>query len=212
MATGGLGMGTAPASAPSNLLEQKLRAEAVVKAAAGWFLWVAALSVVNSFLSMSGSGIRFIFGLGAAQIIDALAHQAGSSGVVLDLIINGFVAGVLLLFWNFARKGEKWAFIVGMALYAVDGLILLSLKEVLGTAFHAYALYRMYRGIAVIPVLQRIEQAMAPAGAPIVPKQTIRFAYCGVAPIGVSASCECVSVFLPACSQFSASPAPDVAS
>jgi hypothetical protein len=28
----------------------------------------------------------------------------------------------------------------------------------------------MYRGIAVIPVLQRIEQAMAPAGAPIVPK------------------------------------------
>src|SRR6266571_3704614 len=119
MATGGLGMGTAPASAPSNLLAQKLRAEAVVKAAAGWFLWVAALSVVNSFLSMSGSGIRFI---------------------------------------------------VGLALYAVDGLILLSLKDVLGTAFHAYALYRMYRGIAVIPVLQRIEQAMAPAGAPIVPK------------------------------------------
>src|SRR6266571_3979326 len=118
MATGGLGMGTAPAPAPNNLLEQKLRAEAVVKAAAGWFLWVAALSVVNSFLSMSGSGIRFIFGLGIAQIIDALAHQAGSSGVVLDLIINGFVAGVLLLFWNFARKGEKWAFIVGMALYA----------------------------------------------------------------------------------------------
>ena len=54
MATGGLGMGTAPAPAPNNLLEQKLRAEAVVKAAAGWFLWVAALSVVNSFLSMSG--------------------------------------------------------------------------------------------------------------------------------------------------------------
>jgi hypothetical protein len=170
MATGGLGMGTAPAPAANNLLEQKLRAEAAIKAAAGWFLWVAALSVVNSFLSMSGSGIRFIFGLGTAQIIDALAHQAGSSGVVLDLIINGFVAAVLVLFWNFARKGEKWAFIVGMALYAVDGLILLSLKDVLGTAFHAYALYRMYRGIAVIPVLQRIEQAMAPAGAPIVPK------------------------------------------
>jgi len=29
--------------------------------------------VVNSFLSMSGSGIHFIFGLGTAQIIDALA-------------------------------------------------------------------------------------------------------------------------------------------
>jgi hypothetical protein len=114
MATGGFGMGTAPAPAATNLLEQKLRAEAAVKAAAGWFLWVAALSMVNSFLSMSGSGIRFIFGLGAAQIIDALAHQAGNGGMVLDLIINGFGAAVLLLFWNFARKGQKWAFMVGM--------------------------------------------------------------------------------------------------
>src|SRR5437660_3730985 len=105
MATGGLRMGTAPASATSNLLAQKLRAEAVVKAAAGWFLWVAALSVVNSLLTMSGSGIRFIFGLGAAQIIDTLEHQTGSSGVVFDLIINGFVAGVMLLFCNFASKG-----------------------------------------------------------------------------------------------------------
>ena len=90
--------------------------------------------------------------------------------MVLDLIINGFVAAVLLLFWNFARKGERWAFIVGMAVYAVDGLILLTFKDFLGVAFHGYALYRMYRGIAVIPVLQRIEQAMMPAGAPIVPK------------------------------------------
>ncbi len=79
MPTGGLGMGTAPASAPSNLLAQKLRAEAVVKATAEWFLWVAALSVVNSFLSMSGSGIRFIFGLGTAQIIDALAHRRAAA-------------------------------------------------------------------------------------------------------------------------------------
>jgi len=170
MATGGLGMGTAPAPAPSNLVEQKLRAEAAVKAAAGWFLWVAALSLVNSVLSMSGSGVRFIFGLGTAQIIDALAHQADSGGVALDLIINGFVAAVLLLFWNFARKGQKWAFLVGMAVYAVDGLILLPFKDFLGIAFHAYALYRMYRGITVIPVLQRIEQAMAPANAPIVPR------------------------------------------
>jgi len=168
MATGG--MGTAPAPGPNHLLEQKLRAQAAVKAAAGWFLWVAALSMVNSFLSMSGSGFRFIFGLGTAQIIDTLAHQAGTGGMALDLIINGFVAGVLLLFWNFARKGEKWAFLVGMAVYAGDGLILLTFKDFLGVAFHAYALYRMYRGLAVIPALQRIEEAMAPAGAPIVPK------------------------------------------
>ena len=169
MATGGLGMGTAPASAPSNLLAQKLRAEAVVKAAAGCFLGCRA--VRGEFFPVD-VWLRHSLYLRTGYSSDhrRSSAQAGSSGVVLDLIINGFVAGVLLLFWNFARKGEKWAFIVGMALYAVDGLILLSLKDVLGTAFHAYALYRMYRGIAVIPVPQRIEQAMAPAGAPIVPK------------------------------------------
>src|SRR5437867_9205811 len=170
MATGGLGMGTAPASAPSNLLAQKLRAEAVVKAAAGCFLGCRA--VRGEFFPVD-VWLRHSLYLRTGYSSDHRRSSAPGGQQrcgAIDLIINGFVAGVLLLFWNFARKGEKWAFIVGMALYAVDGLILLSLKDVLGTAFHAYALYRMYRGIAVIPVLQRIEQAMAPAGAPIVPK------------------------------------------
>jgi len=47
----------------TNLVEQKLRAENVMKAGASWFLWVAGLSMVNSILSLSGSGFRFIFGL-----------------------------------------------------------------------------------------------------------------------------------------------------
>jgi hypothetical protein len=70
---------------------------------------IAGLSVVNSILAMSGAAVRFIFGLGLSQIVDSLAHQAGSAGYVLNLIINGIVAGVFVLFWNFARKGQKWA-------------------------------------------------------------------------------------------------------
>ena len=33
---------------------------------------IAALSMVNSILAMSGASIRFIFGLGLSQIVDAL--------------------------------------------------------------------------------------------------------------------------------------------
>jgi len=167
MATPGLGMGSQPLT---NLVEQKLRAERLVRVGAGWFATIAALSMINSVLSMSGAGIRFIFGLGIAQFIDALAHQAGQTGFALDLVISGFVAGVFVVFWRFARKGEQWAFMVGMALYALDGAVMLYFKDILAVAFHAYALYRMYGGMSGIPALQRAQEAMAPAGAPIQPR------------------------------------------
>src|SRR3954463_469822 len=169
MATPGIGLNNPTQSALTNLVEQKLRAERVVKAGASWFLMVGVLSLINSVLAMSGSGIRFIFGLGIAEFVDALAHQAGQSGFALDLIINGFVAGVFVIFWNFARKGQQWAFLVGMALYALDGLVMLYFKDLLAVAFHGYGLYRIYSGMSGISALRTAEASMLPAGAPIQP-------------------------------------------
>ncbi len=169
MSTPGFGLSATQQPSLTNLVEQKLRAERVVKTGAGWFLTIAILSLVNSILSMSGTHVRFIFGLGIAEFVDALAHQAGQSGVALDLIINGFVAGVFVLFWHFGRKGEKWAFMAGMALYIVDGLVMLYFKDLLAVAFHAYGMYRIYTGMSGIPALQKLQQALIPAGAPIQP-------------------------------------------
>jgi len=142
-------------------VEQKSRVLQALKGSASWFGMIAGLSVVNSVLAMSGASVRFIFGLGLSQIIDALAHQAGSTGYLLDLIINGIIAGVFVLFWNFARKGEKWAWYLGMAVYAVDGLLLLLFKDYLAIAFHAYALYRMSSGLKLLPILERLNQQTA---------------------------------------------------
>ncbi len=168
MASGGFGsISTSPSPA---LVEQKLRAEQLVKNGAGWFLAVAGLSIVNSVLTMSGTHFSFIFGLGITQIVDAIGRQSGTTASTLGLIVNLFIAGVFVLFWNFARKGEKWAFLVGMALYAIDALILLPFKDYFSVAFHAYALFRIYGGMQGIPALQRLQQALAPAGAPIVPQ------------------------------------------
>src|SRR5260370_16573682 len=150
-------------SAPSQAVdvEQRSRVLQALKGSGSWFVMIAGLSVVNSILAMSGTSVRFIFGLGLSQIVDALAHQAGSTGYVLDLIINGIIAGVFVLFWNFARKGEKWAWYLGMALYAVDGLLLLLFKDYLAIAFHAYALYRMSSGLKLLPILERLNQQSA---------------------------------------------------
>ena len=80
---------------------------------------------------------------------------------MLDLIINGIIAGVFVLFWNFARKGQSWAWYLGMGLYAIDGVLLLLFKDYLAIAFHAYALYRMSTGLKLLPILQRLEQQSA---------------------------------------------------
>jgi len=98
--------GLSPTATPA-VDEQKRRLEVALKGPASWFATVAALSVINSVLAMSGAKIHFIFGLGITQIVDALARQAGSPGYVLDLIINGIIAGVFVLIWNFARKGQS---------------------------------------------------------------------------------------------------------
>jgi len=113
MDSGGLSTGLAT---PAGLVEQKLRAEHVVKSGAGWFLAIAGLSIINSIMTMSGTRFHFIFGLGVTQIVDAIGAHSGTTGSVLGLIVNAFVAGVFALFWHFGKQGKKWAFIVGMGL------------------------------------------------------------------------------------------------
>jgi hypothetical protein len=170
MSSPGLGLSGAPQPSMTNMVEKKLRAERVVKSGASWFLTVGALSIINSVLSMSGAKIRFIFGLGIAEFVDGYAHQVGQTGFALDLVINGFVAGVFVIFWNFARKGQQWAFLVGMALYAVDALVMLYFRDILAVAFHAYAPYRIYSGMSGISALQQYEASLTSAGAPIQPR------------------------------------------
>ena len=168
MVSGGFGATTGNPS--QALIEQKLRAEQVVKNGAGWFLAIAGLSIVNSVLTLAGMNFHFIFGLGITEIVDAIGRESGTTGSTLGLIVNLFIAGIFLGFWHFARLGEKWAFWTGMILYAIDGVILIPFKDFLGLAFHAYALFRIYNGMQGIPVLEKIRQALEPAGAPIEPR------------------------------------------
>lgn len=119
-----------------------------VRVSANWFYWIAGLSLVNSAVVIFGGKFHFVIGLGITGVVDVLAKQAGSAGAVLDLVINGMVAGGLVLLGNFANKAQKWAFLVGMALYAADGLLLLMAGDILSVGFHAYVLYRIYLGLA----------------------------------------------------------------
>jgi hypothetical protein len=163
----GLGLNDPPSSvSPTQSLnlvtEQKVRWLMALKNASGWFIWVAGLSLLNSVLYLSGVRFQFIFGLGFAQLVDVLARRIGGLTYVLDFIINGFLIGVFVVFWNFARTGKRWALVAGMSIYALDGLLMLALRSWLGVAFHAFALFSMYGGLTAISKLREIEQADSP--------------------------------------------------
>ncbi len=152
--------GTAPARAsepqPQNqtqptIAPDKLIAGSRMRAGAKWFYWIAALSLVNSLVVIFGGQLHFVVGLGITSVVDELAKGVGSgAGIVLALIINGTVAGIFFLFGSFAGKAHKWAFIVGLVLYGLDGLLLLGAKDILSVAFHGYAIFGIVRGLMAV--------------------------------------------------------------
>ena len=110
-----------------------------------WFYWVAGLSLANSALALAGQRWHFIIGLGITQVADALIAQASSgwmAAAALDLmLIGGFV-----LLGRCALGGQLWAFTVGIALYALDGVIFLIARDWVGVGFHAFVLMMAVRG------------------------------------------------------------------
>ncbi|HTZ82463.1 MAG TPA: hypothetical protein VMB66_04695 [Candidatus Acidoferrales bacterium] len=143
-------------------IEQQVRWQHALKGSSAWFLWVAGLSMVNSILHVSGVRFQFIFGLGIAQLVDALARRIGGAGLALDIVINGFLAGIFVVFFYFGRQGKRWAFLTGMILYGLDGLLMLLFQAFLGLAFHAFALFCMNGGLVAISKLQELEQPRSP--------------------------------------------------
>src|SRR5262245_20497674 len=143
---------------------------------ASWFYWVAALSVVNSFVLLMGGSWSFIIGLALTQLIDgvalAMSNNAGSLPVaafMLDLLVAGTVAGVGFL----AHGGRSAAYIVGMSLYVLDAVIFAFVGDYPALGFHLFALWGMWTGFSARRELLRIEATTAsPAEAasrPIVP-------------------------------------------
>jgi len=128
---------------------------------ANWFFWIAGLSLVNSIILMVGGRWSFLAGLGVTQIIDALAgalsDKLGAGATAFALFLDLCAAGVIVLFGILARQRHTWAFILGMILYGLDGLLFLLVQDWLSLAFHAYALYCISRGLMANRRLSELE-------------------------------------------------------
>ena len=119
-----------------------------IKSGAGWFFFIGAFSLVNSFMLMSGEGHRFLIGLGITDLIAMFSKSLGGSGMAIGVVLNLMVLAVFVVFGIFARKGHSWSFIAGMICYALDaGLFVLFNIQLGSVVFHGIALVFMFLGL-----------------------------------------------------------------
>jgi len=137
---------------------QSLAAAVAVKRGANWFYWIAGLSLVNTIAALSGGNFHFVLGLGITQVTDAFrSPQARMVGYFIDLLVLGF----FLMCGYMAGKCHKWAFVMGMAFYALDGAITAMAQDWISFAFHVYALVCIWRGFSHVNAAK--ETASVPA-------------------------------------------------
>jgi hypothetical protein len=68
------------------------------------------------------------------------------------------VAGDFVVLGHLARRGSATAFVVGMVLYALDALVFVLVGDWIAVGFHAFVLFMLWGGYAVL----RAVRAQAP--------------------------------------------------
>jgi hypothetical protein len=135
------------------------------KSGANWFYWIAGLTLVTSIISFSGGDWRFLISLGTTQVIDALSAELGESAKMVAMVLDVILAGVFVVFGVLAGKKLLWAYILGMVVFVLDGLVSLVVQDWIGVIAHVVVLVFMVPGFLAGRKLVEIEQAMAQSQA-----------------------------------------------
>lgn len=151
----GLPAGPHPTAAASPISADQTALQNSSRSGAQWFFWIAGLSIINTISAFSGGSFGFVIGLGVTQAINGIAENGETSGKVIALILNLIAVGFFVFFGVFARRRHAWAFLAGMVLYALDGLIFLLVQDWLGVGFHVFALWCIWVGFRANQKLNR---------------------------------------------------------
>jgi hypothetical protein len=101
---------------------------------AGAFYLVAALILVGAALAFASHDPGVTIGLGLTRGVPA-------GGAALGLAAGFLLVGLL------AQRGRLWAFAIGAAVYALDGLVVLAGHDWAAVAIHTVVLVMMVRGL-----------------------------------------------------------------
>lgn len=134
------------------------------KSGARWFFWIAGLTIITSTISLFGGGFAFFLSLGTTQFLDGVARglsqEFGDATKIIALVLDILVAGVFGLIGWLALKRHLWSFIVGMALFVIDALILLAFQIWISFAFHLLVVFWIFKGYQAARQLSELERQM----------------------------------------------------
>ena len=134
-----------------------------MKSGANNFYWIAALSVINSLMLQFGANSFFVVGLASTLFVDLVfmgiaEEMAGATLIVkiIGVVVSALVAGIFALFGFFANSGKRWAFLVGIAFYIIDTLLMLVFQEWMGLVFHILFLVGLFSGLSALNKLEKL--------------------------------------------------------
>lgn len=154
--------------------EARTRLLLLLRARSGinWFYWVGALSIINTLIFASGNQPNYFLSLALVQVVNSYSAtvSAGSSVAVwmhwVAVAIDLLLAAVFIYFaYRGQRGGRRWV-VVGLVLYAFDGLIFLVFNVWLGVLFHAFVIYSVLRGLRALDTLESMGPARGQAAIP----------------------------------------------
>jgi hypothetical protein len=119
-------------------------ADPIVLSSARWFWWIAGLSLVNTVLFHTGSDVTFVVGLGLTTVTNILF--AGQ--IPIAIVAAAITVGFYFLIGLQAQRERLWAFYVGLVIYVLDAIVFVAFQDWLAVAFHALAIYFIYKGVA----------------------------------------------------------------
>ena len=165
-----------------NFMSQDIIAQSAK--APGWFLAIAVFSLINTVLHLFKSDVNFVIGLGITLLVDAIIISARNEGsgpvpailTVAGIVINLLFVGILFLIWGLSKRGSKTAFIVGMVLYLLDGLLFFLFKDWIGLGFHVFFLIMLWQGFNFLknkPLAEHLLALQSAAGTVNVPQQAL---------------------------------------
>jgi len=139
------------------------------KRGSNWFYWIAGLTIITSLIAMGGGGIRFLISLGVTQIMDRIAAdlsvEMGAGAKAIALVLDLIVTGIFVLFGYLANQKQIWAYVIGMVVFALDGLLSLLDGDIISVLAHAFVLFFLIRGFLAGRDLIALEKSMAQQAA-----------------------------------------------
>ena len=94
-----------------------------------------------------------------------LSADLGGAPKIIALVLDLLVTGAFVGFGILAGKKLLWAYLLGMVVFLLDGLVSLFVQDLLGAVVHAVVLFLMFRSFQAGRELVSLEQTTAQQGS-----------------------------------------------